>query len=90
METNHTEHLLHHNKYLVFNMPAGSRKASAVFSGAGNLTGAGFNTNFENFYYVEITAVVDAYNVQYDHVWDELATATNDLPAENVLPVANQ
>ncbi len=90
METNHTEHLLHHNKYLVFNMPAGSRKASAVFSGAGNLTGAGFNTNFENFYYVEIPAVVDAYNVQYDHVWDELATATNDLPAENVLPVANQ
>lgn len=86
METNHTEHLLHHNKYVVFNMPAGSRKASAVFGGAGNLTGAGFTTNFENFYYVEIPTVVDAYNAQYDHVWNDLATKTGDLPAENTLP----
>lgn len=89
METNHPDHLLHHNKYLVFNMPEGSRKPSAVFAGAGNLTGTAFTSNFENFYYVEIPAVVAAYNTQYDHVWDELATKTDDLPISNALPIAN-
>lgn len=86
METNHPAHLLHHNKYLIFNMPEGSRKASAVFTGAGNLTGTAFTSNFENFYYVEIPEVVEAYNAQYDHVWEDLATTSDDLPSENVLP----
>jgi hypothetical protein len=86
METNHGGHLLHHNKYLVFNMPQGSSMPSAVFGGAGNLTGTGFTTNFENFYYVEIPEVVAAYNKQYDHVWNDLATTDANLPSENVLP----
>lgn len=86
METNHAEHLLHHNKYLIFNMPPGSAQKPAVFGGAGNLTGTGFTSNFETFYYVEIPAVVAAYNKQYDHVWNDLATTPDRMPAENVLP----
>jgi hypothetical protein len=86
METNHSQHLLHHNKYLVLNMPAGSERPSAVFCGAGNLTGTAFQSNLENFYYVEIPEVVAAYNRQYDHVFADLATATGDLPSANVLP----
>jgi hypothetical protein len=88
METNHTEHLLHHNKFLIFNMPEGSSKPSAVFCGAGNLTGTAFTKNFENFYYVEIPEVVAAYNAQYDHLWENLATPTGGLPSEIVLPVS--
>ncbi len=86
METNQAQHLLHHNKYLVLNTPAGSELRSAVFGGAGNLTGTGFTSNFENFYYVEIPAVIDAYNKQYDHVWNDLATPTEKLPSTDVLP----
>lgn len=66
-------------------MPEGAPIASAV-GGAGNLTGTAFTTNFENFYYVEIPEVVAAYNTQYDHVWNDMATADANMPAENVLP----
>ena len=86
METNHAMHLLHHNKYLIFNMPENSQYKSAVFCGAGNLTGTAFTSNFENFYYVEIPSVVAAYNKQYDHVWNDLASHYKRLPKENVLP----
>jgi hypothetical protein len=88
METNHSQHLLHHNKYWVLNMPQGARP-SAVFGGAGNLTGTAFSSNLENFYYVEIPEVVAAYNRQYDHVLADLATKTDDLPSQNILPSSN-
>lgn len=84
METNHGGHLLHHNKYLILNMPKGT--PSAVFGGAGNLTGTAFNENWENFYYITIPAVVESFRKQYDHVWNDLATDPADMPAQNVLP----
>jgi hypothetical protein len=84
METNHDSHLLHHNKFLVFDMGPGGR--DGVWCGAGNLTGTGFSTNWENFYYVTIPDVVDAYKEQYEHMWNDLATATEDMPSENILP----
>jgi hypothetical protein len=86
METNHAEHLLHHNKYLILTMPKSSGEKSAVFGGAGNLTGTAFSENWENFYYITIPSVVKQFRTQYTHVWNDLATATDDLPAENVLP----
>jgi hypothetical protein len=84
METNHDAHLLHHNKFLIFDMPEGDR--DGVFCGAGNLTGTGFSENWENYYYVTIPEVVDAYKKQYDHLWNDLSTKVDDLPTENVLP----
>jgi hypothetical protein len=67
-ETNHGAHLLHHNKYLLFE--GRPEQPDAVLCGAANLTGTGFWTNFENIYWVEIPAVVDAFRAQYAHVWD--------------------
>lgn len=84
METNHAEHLLHHNKFLIFDMPSG--EADAVFGGAGNLTGTAFGENWENFYYITIPSVVDAFKTQYEHFWNDLATAPEDLPESNILP----
>lgn len=43
LETNHAQHLLHHNKYVVMNKADGSW--GAVFGGAGNFTGSAFGTN---------------------------------------------
>ena len=58
----------------------------AVFCGAGNLTGTGFSENWENYYYVTIPEVVEAYRAQYEHMWNDLATASADMPTENVMP----
>lgn len=90
MQTNHAGHLLHHNKYLIFNMPQNSATKPAVFCGAGNLTGTAFTSNFENFYYVEIPSVVDAYNKQYDKVWNTMASDDAQMPSQNVLPIGAQ
>ncbi len=84
MQTNHGEHLLHHSKYLIFDMPDG--QPDAFFGGAGNLTGTAFNENWENFYYITIPEVVEAMQKQYTHVWDDLASKEEDLPSENILP----
>jgi hypothetical protein len=86
METNHSEHLLHHNKFLIFNMPQGSGKKSAVFTGAGNFTGTAFSSNFENFYFIEMPSIVAAYNKQYDMMWSTLASDTGSLPKKDTLP----
>lgn len=86
METNHGEHLLHHNKFLIFNMPQGSSKKSAVFTGAGNFTGTAFSSNFENFYFIEMPSIVAAYNKQYDMMWNQLASETGNLPKKDTLP----
>jgi hypothetical protein len=84
METNHDAHLLHHNKFLIFDM--GEEDTDAVWCGAGNLTGTGFYENWENFYYVSIPEIVEAYREQYTHMWNELASASEDMPSENVMP----
>lgn len=82
METNHWDHLLHHNKFLVFNW----YKGGAVFAGAGNLTDSAFSRNYENFYFIRIPEVVKAFNSQYRHLWEDLATWPSDLPSENIAP----
>ncbi len=93
METNHGSHLLHHNKYLLFeDMPD---RPDAVLCGAANLTGTGFWENFENIYYVEVPAVVDSFKTQYARFWDGIpgpgdeqappqATAPEDMPATDI------
>ena len=83
VETNHGAHYLHHNKFIVFDTPAGE----AVFTGAGNLTGTAFTDNFENFYWVTIPHVVKAMKEQHQHLW-ELATEEQNLPKTNILPKA--
>lgn len=67
-ETNHGEHLLHHNKYLIYRDGAG--KATALLCGAANLTAAGFKDNFENIYWVKIPKVLEAFDTQFARVWD--------------------
>jgi phosphatidylserine/phosphatidylglycerophosphate/cardiolipin synthase-like enzyme len=85
METNHGEHLLHHNKFLIFDMPDGG-EPDAIFAGSGNFTGSAFSDNFENFYWTSIPHVVDAFKAQYERLHAELATAPADMPTTLVAP----
>jgi hypothetical protein len=99
MQTNHYAHTIHHNKYMIFNNSRrGGRslgkkpdqyKKAAVFCGAGNFTKAAFMTtssatNLENYYYITIPEVVEAFRDQYDYKWNNLATKYEDLPLEDV------
>lgn len=89
METNGDEHQLHHSKYLIF--ASQNSKAdrpsdfTAVFTGSANLTGAGFNKNWENSYYVTIPEVVYKFADHYIYTWEKLATAIPDLPAKGTV-----
>lgn len=74
---------LQHNKFLVFTFKKGN---GAVFTGAGNLTGAAFSINYENFYYITIPEVFKAYEAQYTHFWNNLGDSASDMPTELVLP----
>jgi hypothetical protein len=90
METNHHSHLLHHNKFLTFKY-LNSKKPFAVFCGAGNLTGTAFNSNFENFYYIRIPAVRQAFKDQYDKFWGVdggrgMATPPTKMPEYDEVP----
>lgn len=82
LQTNHGSNLLHHNKFMVFNTPNGK----AAFVGAGNFTGTAFTSNWENFYFVTIPSVVTQMDEQYDHLYNDLATAPQDMPTTDVLP----
>lgn len=78
-ETNHAEHLLHHNKYLVYR--DGDGDAWGVLAGAANLTKSGFNDNFENIYFIKVPAVLAAFEAQVARVWDgERATPSEQDP----------
>ena len=78
-ETNHGEHLLHHNKYLVYRQASGN--VFGVLAGAANLTGSGFNDNFENIYFIKVPKVLQAFDTQFARVWDgERATPTEQDP----------
>lgn len=89
METNASEHQLHHSKYLIFaDKNSKGDKATdftAVFTGSANLTGAGFNKNWENSYYVTIPSVVQRFAEHYVYTWNKLATAREDLPAKGTV-----
>lgn len=82
LETNQNIFQLQHNKFMIFTF----KKSGAVFTGAGNMTSAAFTKNFENFYYITIPEVVEAYNKQYDLYFDKMATTPEDMPRDYVLP----
>jgi hypothetical protein len=95
LETNHKEFLLHHNKYLLYRDAEG--RPFGLLAGSANLTGAGFNDNFENIYFIKIPAVLDAFDTQFARVWDgrradgddqdpPIATPREKMPARNVTP----
>lgn len=82
LQTNQAVYQLQHNKFMIFSFADGG----AVFNGAGNFTTAAFTKNFENFYYIKIPGVVEAYNKQYDLYYDKMATLAEDMPRDYVLP----
>lgn len=82
MQTNQNVYQLQHNKFMIFTFNRGG----AVFNGAGNMTTAAFTKNFENFYFITIPEVVDAYNKQFDLYFNKMATFAEDMPRDYVLP----
>lgn len=94
LETNHSLHLLHHNKYLVFEGVDSGR--DALLFGSSNLTGTGFEGNLENMYFTDIPEVVDAFKNQFGLFWDgegqlpeglavaPMATPRDEMPVELV------
>ena len=83
METNHNQHLLHHNKFLVFYK---NKKPFAVFTGAGNFTNSAFASNFENFYLITEPSITQPFAKQFSHLWNDLATGYQNMPTQNVMP----
>lgn len=93
LETNHSLHLLHHNKYL---LARGLEGRDALIVGSSNFTGTGFEGNLENMYFVDIPEVVDAFKAQFALMWDgegplpegldvpPMATFRDDMPVELV------
>jgi phosphatidylserine/phosphatidylglycerophosphate/cardiolipin synthase-like enzyme len=77
MQTNGSAHLLHHNKFIVFNQ---QNQPRFVFTGAGNFTQAAFNHNFENFYLIAIDEIVSRYQAQYEYLFKALATSEKFMP----------
>ena len=95
LETNHAEHLLHHNKYVMYRDEDGA--PFGLIAGAANLTGAGFNDNFENIYFIKVPVALEAFDTQFARVWDgkkatpdeqdpPIATPRGQMPATNVTP----
>ena len=82
LQTNQNVFQLQHNKFMIFTFERGG----AIFNGAGNFTTAAFTKNFENFYYITIPEVVEAYNTQYDLYYDKMATSEEDMPRDYILP----
>ena len=91
METNHHSHTIHHNKFLIMDNAKRVDGKPAVFCGAGNFTKAAFSrksgaTNLENYYYITIPEVVQAFNEQYSYMWNHLATPYGKLPLKDAKP----
>jgi HKD family nuclease len=80
VETNDSQHLLHHNKFLIAHRP---REATTVFGGAGNFSDAAFTQNFESFYSFATRDVVERYVEQFEHLWTNLSTPEARMPAEH-------
>ena len=94
-ETNHAEHLLHHNKYVMYRTASG--ELFGLIAGAANLTRTGFNDNFENIYFIKVPAALAAFETQFARVWDgqkatpdeqdpPIATPRHRMPASDVVP----
>ncbi len=78
LETEHRQHLLHHNKYLLFKDQ--NKRPFALHTGAGNLTNAAFSRNFENFYFITRSDILKKFETQYNYVVQNLATQAEDMP----------
>ena len=100
LETNHSQHQLHHNKYVIFHgLPT---QQTELIVGSSNLTGTGFNDNLENMYWTNIPEVVDAFERQFELFWTgegplpeghqvpPIATAPEDMPVELVRPTSDE
>jgi hypothetical protein len=85
METNHSAHLLHHNKYLIFD--------DAVLAGAANFTSTGygistsFPNNYENIYMIRLPEVVKKFKAQYNKIFATVATEYKNLPKTDEIPL---
>ncbi len=96
METNHSAHLLHHNKFMIFEGRDG--EPDALLMGSPNLTGTGFDDNLENLYITDIPEVVEAFRAQYALWWDgegalpeghdvaPRVTLADDMPIDVIAP----
>ena len=73
---------LQHNKFLIFTREDHN---GTVFTGAGNLTGAAFYKNFENFYLISIPEVHQKFLKQYDYL-SSLSRSSKELPLKLELP----
>jgi len=82
LETNNSEFMLHHNKYLLYR--DGTGDAFGLIAGAANLTGTGFNDNFENIYFIKIPKVLTAFETQFARVWE----GKKATPSEQEPPIA--
>lgn len=78
MQTNHSVWQLHHNKFVIFNYDNGE---SYLHTGAGNFTYSAFSKNYENFYFIKIPSIVEKFKIQYEKMFNELATSIDKLPA---------
>ena len=83
IQSNQNHHLLHHNKYIIFNYEDGS---GAVHAGAGNFTKAAFTKNMENYYFISIPSVVEAFRLQYDYMFNVIGTSYEKMPSQYVMP----
>lgn len=79
-EANHRNFKLFHNKIIMFeyNAPYHGYHA-AVFTGAGNLSKAGFERNFENYYLVRKPEFVADFEQNYQILFNK-AVKQNELP----------
>ena len=77
MQVNNSSWLLHHNKFMIFIKNNGTAK---LFNGAGNFTDAAFSSNAENFYFVDFPSAMEMYRTQYQNMWENLATPTEEMP----------
>lgn len=83
IQSNQNHRLLHHNKFVLYHYPDGT---GAVHAGAGNFTKAAFTKNMENYYFITIPEVVEAFKKQFDHKFSNLATPYEKMPATYVMP----
>ena len=85
-ETNSEEHLLHHNKYIIYRDADG--RPTSLLCGAANLTNTGFTSNFENIYWVKIPHVLEQFDAQFARVWDGRKAAPDEQDPPVATPVA--
>ena len=86
IQTAHQEKFIqiHHSKIILFE----DGPMEGVWTGAGNFTVNALHTNFENYFYITIPSVVEAYKQQLDQMWQETATPYRDMPKIDTMPLS--